>query len=1143
MRRQEVKAAEKSKGIPVMGQRLAEAEQRVIAKPKPPPAKKPAPRPRRRAAAIQWDVDELAGVATAPTNTGTRAGKDVRGLPDFRRGSNITLSKKVARPKTEALKERRAAAVSAETAPAPPATTAPAPVQIAAGTIVSLTEAEPADRSSTAPEPNLRLTQLGRNIDVTPPKLPGQVADGRKATDQDGDGLPEWWVSTYAKTNKNPQGDADGDGLTNIQEYYARTNPKVTDTDDDGIHDGDEDAAKPAARFALSNFTVEAWVKPQKAGEKAAPVMARQLDLTEGNGTIALNAELGDVQIRDLNFNGVNKAPAAVALQDAEQTVAFGTVIDLGLDVDAIGDDAVALDAVQGANVAEFTVQAGNKPLNRKEFEGKILAHIATEAKARKEKAKGRQLKEATVKEVALEEEEEVSETTAAKDVLRSQADVFKRNKRYADARDGYEKLLLKDPYDVRAIRELRAINGKLLEEANEKRARGEQVGERVAEVHWKWAEPATPLLAGPAAEVSSVTVRKADLETGIKAKLRDIILPKIEFEGEPLTSVVKTLRTRSMDLDPDGEGVPFVLLNPASATAPERTVLRGISAAEKTITMSMDNIPLGEAIRYICMGTGAKFRVDDDAVVLQPPAPPARPADPFVAAEQDMQAGNLDQAKSVLNQIIMETPSGPEASKARTLVREVYAQQFAEQAAEVADDPLPPAPRVPPPPVNPFVLTEKDHQSTFALEADTAAYTLARRYIRQGYLPPVGVVRMEEFINAFDYNYPRRAGQTFSVHSEAAPAPNGAGLVLLKIGVKGRIVGRDGRKPAHLVFAIDASGSMGREDRMPLVKYALTLLLDQLGPKDRISLIAYGTHARLLLEAVPATERKRIPAALNAIECGASTNILSGIELGYQVAARYFEPGQVNRVILCSDGVANVGPSDAETLLKRVETYRDQGISFTSVGVGAGSYDDHLLEQLANKGDGNYIFIDSKNEAKRAFAENMSATIQMIAKDVKIQVEFNEKRVRRYRLIGYENRAVADKDFRNDAVDAGEIGSGQSATALYELELIPGNQDDLGTVYVRYKDIDRGGVHEFPSRLRSGSIMDRTPERHPRFFLAACVAEFAELLRASEHAQGGALQDLEQTMIRVANALPLDERVQELLLLVQKAQGLPRAK
>jgi len=243
--------------------------------------------------------------------------------------------------------------------------------------------------------------------------------------------------------------------------------------------------------------------------------------------------------------------------------------------------------------------------------------------------------------------------------------------------------------------------------------------------------------------------------------------------------------------------------------------------------------------------------------------------------------------------------------------------------------------------------------------------------------------------------------------------------LVLLKIGVKGRILGRDGRKPAHLVFVVDASGSMGRDDRLPLIKYALTLLLDQLGPKDKISLIAYGTHDRLLLEATPATEKKRIPAALNAIECGASTNILSGIQLGYQIAARHFAPGQVNRVILCSDGVANVGPSDAETLLKRVESYRNQGISFTSVGVGAGAYDDRLLEQLANKGDGNYIFIDSLNEAKRAFAENMSAMIQMIAKDVKIQVEFNTKRVRRYRLIGYENRAVADKDFRNDAIDA----------------------------------------------------------------------------------------------------------------------------
>jgi len=460
-------------------------------------------------------------------------------------------------------------------------------------------------------------------------------------------------------------------------------------------------------------------------------------------------------------------------------------------------------------------------------------------------------------------------------------------------------------------------------------------------------------------------------------------------------------------------------------------------------------------------------------------------------------------------------------------------------------DGELPSAPREPPP-VNPFVLTAKDRFSTFALEADTAAYALTRRYIRKGYRPPAAVVRMEEFVNAFDYNYPSQAKRTFTVHAEAAPAPFGRGLTLLKIGVRGKVLGRDGRKPAHLVFAVDASGSMAREDRMPLVKHALSLLVDQLGEEDRVTLIAYGTRARLMLEAAPAEDRASIRRAVESVECGTSTNIQAGIELAYELAARHFRAGEVNRIILCSDGVANVGPSDAESLLAKVEKYRDQGITFTSVGVGAGSYDDRMLEQLANKGDGNYVFVDSRAEARRVFVDDMSATLQTIAKDVKIQVEFNPERVRRYRLIGYENRDVADKDFRNDAVDAGEIGSGQSATALYELELVGANVDrvpDPGTVYVRCRNLDSGEIEEISSRLTNALIARRTPEGDPRFFLAACVAEFAEILRGSEHARDGSLPGVEQAMIRVANALPLDERVQEFLKLIRQSQGLPQAK
>ncbi|NQT18887.1 MAG: von Willebrand factor type A domain-containing protein, partial [Planctomycetes bacterium] len=459
-------------------------------------------------------------------------------------------------------------------------------------------------------------------------------------------------------------------------------------------------------------------------------------------------------------------------------------------------------------------------------------------------------------------------------------------------------------------------------------------------------------------------------------------------------------------------------------------------------------------------------------------------------------------------------------------------------------DEPMPPAvfKLVP---VNPFVMTGKDRFSTFALDVDTASYALARSYIRRGYLPPAGSVRMEEFVNAFDYNYPKHTENVFTVHAEGMPSPFGRGLVLLKIGVQGRALGREGRKPAHLVFVVDASGSMARPDRLPLVQHGLALLAEQLGERDRVSLVTFGSGATLLLQGAPAADKPRMLAAVNSIRCGGSTNLLQGVELGYAVAAREFRAGEINRVILCSDGMANIGLTDADDMLGQVEAFKKQGISFTSIGFGTGSYNDELLEKLANKGDGTYAFIASRSEARRVFVDQM-ATLQTIAGDAKIQVEFDPARVRRYRLVGYENRDVADKDFRNDAIDAGEVGSGQSATALYELELLGPAKGckprDLGTVYVRYRNLDTNKIEEISSRLESSLIRRQTVRAAPRLYLAAAAAELAEILRQSEHAQGGSLDSVKSIVEHVAAELPLDQRVSELLNLATRARGLPRA-
>jgi Ca-activated chloride channel family protein len=486
-----------------------------------------------------------------------------------------------------------------------------------------------------------------------------------------------------------------------------------------------------------------------------------------------------------------------------------------------------------------------------------------------------------------------------------------------------------------------------------------------------------------------------------------------------------------------------------------------------------------------------------------------------------------------------------PRASTARVATQLPTSREVQRQAAEE----LPPARAFKLTPPNPWVLTERDRQSTFALDVDTASYALCRRYIRSGYLPPRGAVRMEEFINYFDYNYPDQADRTFAVHIQATDNPfdrPGERTTLLKVGVKGKVIGRAGRKAAHLVFVVDTSGSMARADRLPLVVRSLAMLLGELDSGDRISLVTYGQEARLLLDGVPADNPAPIRQVLENLQTGGSTNLLQGLGLGYRIAARRFQSGQINRVILCSDGVANLGETESQAMLDQVDQYRRQGIACTTVGFGHGAYNDALMEDLANKGDGSYLFIDSAGEARRVFVEQMAATLQTVAADAKIQVEFNPLRVRRYRLIGYENRDIADEDFRNDSVDAGEVGSGQSSTALYELELIGGPADrawtDLGTVYVRYRDVDTGKIQEIARRIESGHFEKLTVKQAPRFYLAAAAAKFAEVLRGSPYASHVNLPQVRRVIEEVAVALPLDQRVAELADLVRAADGLPPA-
>jgi Ca-activated chloride channel homolog len=443
---------------------------------------------------------------------------------------------------------------------------------------------------------------------------------------------------------------------------------------------------------------------------------------------------------------------------------------------------------------------------------------------------------------------------------------------------------------------------------------------------------------------------------------------------------------------------------------------------------------------------------------------------------------------------------------------------------------------------VNPYVMTADDNQWTFALETDTGSYAVTRNYIlRRGQLPPARMVRVEEFVNAFDYNLSGTQSNAFSIHNTLAPSPFRPGLYQLNVGVKAKRAGRDGRRANNLVLCFDTSSSMGTPDRLPFAQKAATALVDKLDLVDSVSIVTYGTTARLALDRTLVKDhRAKIKQTIAALQANGSTNIATGLGVAYQQMQKSFRSGAYNSVIHISDGVANVGAQDAKDILRNVSRDRAQGIALNTFGVGSGEYNDRMMEQLANNGDGVYGYIDSEEQAKRVFVDGFAA-LQIVAKDAKVQIEFDPSAVRRYRPLGYENRDVADKDFRNDAVNAGEIGSGQTATALCEVELLK-KSGPVATVRVRYRDVESGRVQEFASLVTAEDICRSVAKTSPRYRLAACAAQFAEILRSSPYAGDAGLKQVEQMLTEVCSELPLDSRAAELLTLVHKAQGLPRA-
>jgi Ca-activated chloride channel family protein len=419
---------------------------------------------------------------------------------------------------------------------------------------------------------------------------------------------------------------------------------------------------------------------------------------------------------------------------------------------------------------------------------------------------------------------------------------------------------------------------------------------------------------------------------------------------------------------------------------------------------------------------------------------------------------------------------------------------------------------------VNPFVDASEDHLSTFALDVDTASYTLARNYIEQGRLPPPDAVRPEEFINYFKQDYNPPADVAFGVYADGAPSYyNADGTYLLRFGVQGYSVPESERQPANLTFVIDVSGSMALTNRLDLVKRSLELLVERLRPTDTVAIVVFGDSARVLLSPTPGSDSASILNAIYSLQPEGSTNTEDGLRLGYSVASQIYRPDASNKVILCSDGVANVGATSPDAILASIGGYARNGVSLTTLGFGMGNFNDVLMEQLADKGNGNYAYIDSIEQAQKLFVDQLTSTLQVIAYDAKVQVDFNPDVVDRYRLIGYENRNVADQNFRNNAVGGGEMGAGHTSTAVYAVILKPGAQGRLATVQMRWADPQTREVREINGNFNTFDLASAFEAASPRYQLAVTVAQFADLLRHSPWADPHSLSAVANEASRIS--------------------------
>lgn len=461
----------------------------------------------------------------------------------------------------------------------------------------------------------------------------------------------------------------------------------------------------------------------------------------------------------------------------------------------------------------------------------------------------------------------------------------------------------------------------------------------------------------------------------------------------------------------------------------------------------------------------------------------------------------------------------------------------------------------------NRFVKTTDNPLSTFSIDVDAASYSNIRRFISRGELPPAGAIRIEEMINYFKYDYPQPAGEhPFSFHTEMSDAPWNPNHKLVMIGMQGKKIATEKLPPSNLVFLIDVSGSMQGPLKLPLVKASMKMLTDQLRENDRVSIVVYAGAAGLVLPPTNGNDKLKIKNAIDELEAGGSTAGGAGIQLAYKTAREYFVKNGNNRVILCTDGDFNVGASSDDAMERLIEEERKSGVYLTVLGFGMGNYKDNKMQKIANKGNGNHAYIDGMDEARKVLVNEFGGTLFTIAKDVKLQVEFNPAQVQGYRLIGYENRMLNKEDFNNDKKDAGEMGSGHTVTALYEIipagiksdwleevdplkyqqntKIVKSAGNEVMTIKFRYKKPGEENSKLIVHAVKDNQIaLSRTSDN---FRFAAAVAEWGMILRQSEFKSGSSYSQVIQ-LAKAARGKDEEGYRSEFIKMVENAASIAR--